>query len=106
MQPCLDSEERIVDFVRDGGSHPPENCLSFGGIQRPLRLYERTNILDRSTQVDNPPIPVPYRVDSSIEVLQGTTQGIAAKLLGDWLARLSPCESFLNEVTVIGMHHL
>src|ERR1700747_3747453 len=100
MQPCLDSEERIVDFVRDGGSHPPENCLSFGGIQGPLRFYESTNILDRSTQVDNPPFRVLYRVDSSIEVLQGARQGMAAKLLGDGLARLdSPRESFLNQVT-------
>src|SRR5262245_32506115 len=98
MQPCLDSKKRIVDFVRDRGRHPPENCLSFGGIQSPLRFYESSDILNRSPQVDNPPIRVLDRVDNSIEVSQGATREMAAKLLGDRLARLdSPRKSVLNE---------
>src|SRR5499426_4882339 len=106
MQPCLDSKQRIVDLVRDGGGHSPENCLSFGGIQSPLRFHESCNILNRSTQLNNPPFRVLCRVDNGIEVSQGDTRGMAAKLLGDRFARLdSSLEPFLNEVTVIGMHY-
>src|SRR5215510_13753768 len=107
MQSCLDSKQRIVDFVSDGGRHPPEDCLSFGCIQRPLRFDESRNILNRSAEMDNLPLPVLYRVNDGIEMSQGAKRGIAAKLLGDRLARLdSPRESFLNETTVIGMQHL
>src|SRR5262245_25300634 len=107
MQSCLDSKQRIVDFVGDRSSHPPENCLSFGCIQRPLRFDESRNILDRSTQVDNLPFPALYGVNNSIEMSQGAERGVAAKLLGDRLARLdSPRECFLDEATVIDMQHL
>src|SRR5262245_13290783 len=107
MQSCLDSEQRIVDFVGNGGRHPPKNCLSFGCIQRPLRFDESRNILDRSAEIDNLPFPVLYGVNDGIKMSQGAEQGIAAKLLGDRLARLdSPRESFLNEATVIDMQHL
>jgi hypothetical protein len=46
-------------------------------------------------------------MDNCVEVLQGTARCIRAKLLSERRACLgSPYESFLDEASVIGMHHL